>query len=210
VKKRGLWKYESETIDLNGATARTELKRYVAESGVEATLHEYERVAKAILGEAGFPDHMGPFGIDPDGARHDLKDKPTEKPLPGWKYCALTELLRGRELEPEWRSAQILFWCNAVRSHLKKGNARDSVWASLRLQSQIERLMFSEIFERDTLSGRKARHGAARGGASRAAGKKLRNALWAQEDSDLLSSSPHLSASARARIIAKRRLIGPH
>ncbi len=210
--KRGLQRLETTSWEWPLSKKDiAELDQTVQESSIEQTIASYEEAARIVLREANFPDHLGPFVVTADG---DWRDMPQEwrkgaipKPTPGETFSIqlLTSLLRGRELSPEWRAAQILRYADVLKQHMAKGDITNVVWAALHLQKQVERAMLSTAWERDAITGQRVREGG-RKGYKRNREAATRIALhkeWVSADLELASTCPDVSAAERARRIAQ-------
>lgn len=211
--KRGLQRLETTSWEWPlSKNDIAELDRTVHESSIEQTIASYEEAARDVLRKANYPDHLGPFVVTADG---DWRDMPQEwrngailKSPSGESFSIqlLTALLRGWELSPEWRAAQILRFADVLKQHMAKGDITNVVWAALHLQRHVERAILSTAWESDAIMGQRVREGGRKG-------YKLNQAVaarialhkeWVSDDWELASACPHLSAAERARRIAQR------
>jgi hypothetical protein len=145
-------------------------------SDCDATIAHYEQVARKILQRAGLPDHIG----------------------------QLAELVKGRELSPEWRAARILEEAHICRHHISHGEAGAAALAAMRLQREVDYSVLSDAWESAAETGQRVKLGGSKGHA-RNDELHLRMAeidLWCADD-ELLAGNG-LKPSERARMIARK------
>jgi hypothetical protein len=145
-------------------------------SDCDATIAHYEQVARKILQKAGLPDHIG----------------------------QLAELVKGRELSPEWRAARVLEEADVCRNHLANSDAGAVVLAAMRLQREVDYSVLSDAWESAAQTGKRVKDGSSKGHERN---DELHQRMaeidsWCADD-DLLAENG-LNSSERARIIAKK------
>jgi len=140
--------------------------------GIEQDLLPYQKLGEDLIANSG----------------HDPKD--------------YFPLLQARRNSREWIGAKILFYLNLVRKYLADGNAKDAVWASLRLAG-METIYVAKIWELDARVGRKQREsGTLQGGNTRAYPAEQKQD-WQRRADKIFEKNPRLSKAAAAKIISE-------
>ena len=194
---------------------KTEFHREIDLMSMDTTLRGYEEFARHVLREAELPDHTALVLVLPNGTWQELPKKwrQTIRGIPaGVKLVSVTTLVKGRELTPEWRAAQILHWAAAVRHRIAEGNTEDAAWTALRLQNHVTKAEFVDNWETHALRGLKTLDSARVGGKQRAriqhASVEARHERWQDEAKRIWSSKPDLSKVSVAAIIARKNRNG--
>ena len=214
--RRGLQRQMNTSFDFPLTEEEmTEFKREIDSMSMDATLRGYEEFARHVLREAELPDHIALVLVLPNGTWQQLPKNwhQTIGGIPaGAKLMSVTALVKGRELTPEWRAAQILHWVAAVRHHIAEGNTEDAAWTALRLQNHVTKAEFVDNWETHALRGLKTLESARVGGNQRArvqhASVEARHERWQDEAKRIWNSKPDLSKVSVAAIIARKNRNG--
>ena len=209
----GLQRYQSTRWEFPlTEEEQAELRREMDEISSDATLRNYEEIARQVLTEAGLPDRLGAYLVDHDGSWSEIpqgwRAKGLPKPLPGktHRIASLTGLVQERPLTPEWRAAKILFFADGVRRKIAEGDAENAVWHALHLQEHVTTLALTEAWEPHAVRGLKTLGSSSKGGRAKANAERVdiidRHSNWQNEAIRIWRGNPRLSKSSVAAMIA--------
>ncbi len=169
---------------------RDELSHLIEEASPEAYLGRCEDVARAVLARHGLPTDLRGVQVAPRKIKIKIKIK------------NVTAMVADRPHSEEWFAAWIIFYAEAVRQHMERGNPSDAAWAALRLQRHVDFAFFKFGWESDTLRGQAQREATSRGG--RATGRGEVHDKWRQMAGEVWKEHPDWSRSDVAHTVAKR------
>lgn len=114
-----------------------------------------------------------------------------------------------RPCTPEWYAADILSRLRRARGYLKTGEASDDAAVEIfRLGLITAEAVLREYWKEDAIRGRKVRKGGQKGAAAKwrleRGERMIRDARFQLEAGKILKTSPELSASKLAKIIATK------
>ena len=161
--RRGIQLYRTTSYDFPlTEDEMNELRRETDGNSLTVILDRYEEAASEILRTAGLPDHMGPFLVHDDGTWEEFTDEMRAKsnrfsaPSPDetFQISLVTQFVRDIPLTLEWRAAQILKWCDAVRQFLSKNDAKNAAYAAISLHDHVAKALLIDTLEPDVIRGR--------------------------------------------------------
>ncbi len=167
---------------------RDDLSHLIEEASLEAYLGRCEDVARAVLAQHGLPTDLRGVQVAPRKIKIKIKN--------------VTAMVADRPHSEEWFAAWIIFYAEAVRQHVERGNPSDAAWAALRLQRHVDFAFFKFGWESDTLRGQAQREATSRGG--RATGRGQVHDKWQKMADQVWARKPELSRSGVAHIIADK------
>lgn len=176
-------------------------------TSLEAGLIAAEELARAVLRDAGLPEHLGPFACLRDGGLGDLPA--------GWREAGpralgpgvvgvttLDGALRGRLPAREARAALVLRRAEGVRQAVGAGRTEDAAWCAVRLGREmlLLELDFAGWIKAAEIGDAIGRGGSKGGGATRQRDPEkvaLRERVLAEARGQLARGSSKAAAASR-------------
>lgn len=215
--RRGIQLYQTTSYDFPlTEDEMNELQRDTDSNSLNAILDRYEEAASEILRTAGLPDHMGPFLVHGDGTWEEFTDEMRAKfgqhselsPDETFQIWLVTQFVRDKPLTLEWRAAQILRWCDAVRQYVSKNDAKNTAYAAISLQDHVAKALLIDTLEPDVIRGRNnarcMREIARTHNERRKTDRARLWARWQQTADHVWKRTPRLSKMSVAAIIRKQ------